>query len=129
MASGHCHENRTAPSGFSGDFDAVGSDNSFLPTRNCWLVVWWPVLLAPGHRLRMFVHIPGRYFRVAILFPKRNQSSWLELKLFRTCPLKATSVSKSKGDSIAERVQQIVFSFVVLVAYPKTFDLVAQVIA
>src|SRR5580704_9886750 len=34
------------------------------------------MLLAAGHRLRMFVHIPGRYFRVAILFPKRNQSSW-----------------------------------------------------
>jgi hypothetical protein len=43
--------------------------------------------------------------------------------------LKATSVSKSKSDSIAERVQQIVLSFIVLVAYPKAFDLVAQVIA
>jgi hypothetical protein len=43
--------------------------------------------------------------------------------------LKATSVSKSKSDSIAERVQQIVLSFVVLVAYPKAFDLVAEVIA
>jgi hypothetical protein len=29
MASGRCHENRTAPSGFGDDFDAVGSDNSF----------------------------------------------------------------------------------------------------
>jgi hypothetical protein len=47
----------------------------------------------------------------------------------RTRPLKAASVSKSKSDSIAERVQQIVLSFIVLVAYPKAFDLVAQVIA
>jgi hypothetical protein len=91
------------------------------------------VLLAAGHRLRMFVHIPGRYFRVAILFPKRNQSSWRlnssSIGGKRTRPLKATSVSKSKSDSIAERVQQIVLSFIVLVAYPKAFDLVAQVIA
>ena len=47
----------------------------------------------------------------------------------RPRPLKATSVSKSKSDSIAECVQQIVLSFIVLVAYPKAFDLVAEVIA
>jgi hypothetical protein len=46
----------------------------------------------------------------------------LELKLYRS-PLKATSISKSKSDSIAERVQQIVLSFIVLVAYPKAFDM------
>src|SRR5260370_23559899 len=43
--------------------------------------------------------------------------------------LKATSVSKSKSDSIAKRVQKIVLSFIVLVADPKAFDLVAKVIA
>lgn len=41
---------------------------------------------------------------------------------------KAISVSKSKSDSIAKRIQEIVFSFVVLVADPETLDLVAQVI-
>ena len=90
------------------------------------------MLLAAGHRLRMFVHIPGCYFRVAIHFPKRNQFVVaLELSIGgkRTRPLKATSVSKSKSDSIAECVQQIVLSFIVLVAYPKAFDLVAQVVA
>jgi hypothetical protein len=94
--------------------------------------------LAAGHRIRMFVHIPGCYFRVAILVPKRNQFVVArELKEAaqgsiggkRTCPLKATSVSKSKSDSIAERVQQIILSFIVLVAYSKAFDLVAEVIA
>jgi hypothetical protein len=91
------------------------------------------VLLTAGHRLRMLVHIPGRYFRVAILFPKRNQSSWpLNSSAVggkRTRPLKATSVSKSKSDSIAERVQQIVLPFIVLVSDLKAFDLVYQVIA
>jgi hypothetical protein len=47
----------------------------------------------------------------------------------RNRPLKATSVSKSKSDSIAECVQKIVLSLVVLVAYSKAFDLVAEVIA
>jgi hypothetical protein len=30
MASGRCHENRIAPSGFGDDFDAVGSDTIVL---------------------------------------------------------------------------------------------------
>jgi hypothetical protein len=80
----------------------------------------------------MFVYIRGLYFRVA--FPKAESIVLaLELNLDQwkaTRPLlKPTSVSKSKSDPIAERVQQIVFSFVVLVAYPKAFDLVDQVIA
>jgi transposase len=59
----------------------------------------------------MFVQIPGCYFRVAILVPKRNQFVVArELKEAaqgsiggkRTCPLKATSVSES------ERLRQII---------------------
>jgi hypothetical protein len=81
MASGRCYENRPAQSGVGDDFDAVGGDNSFLSTRNFWLVVWWPVLLAAGHRLRIFVHIPRRHFRVAVFFPKWDQFVMpLELK-------------------------------------------------
>lgn len=38
------------------------------------------------------------------------------------------SVPESNGDSVAKRIQEIVFSFVVLVADPETLDLVAQVI-
>jgi hypothetical protein len=67
MASGRCHENRTAPSGFGGDFDAVGSDNSFLSTRT---------FLASSHT-----------------FPKAESIVMaLELKLYRW---KADSPSKS----------------------------------
>jgi hypothetical protein len=36
MASSRCYENQPAQSGFGDDFDAVGSDNSFLSTRNFW---------------------------------------------------------------------------------------------
>jgi hypothetical protein len=38
-------------------------------------------------------------------------------------------VSQSDCYPIAKRIQKIVFSFVVLVAYSKAFDLVAEVIA
>src|SRR3984885_928257 len=41
----------------------------------------------------------------------------------------AFAVSQSDCYPIAKRVQQIVLSFIVLIAYPKTFDLVDQVIA
>jgi pentapeptide MXKDX repeat protein len=41
----------------------------------------------------------------------------------------AFAVSQSDCYPIAKRVQQIVVSFIVLVAYPKAFDLVGQVIA
>jgi hypothetical protein len=54
----------------------------------------------------------------------------LTAQLLRNGPSsKATSVSKSERDTIAERAQKIVLSFVVLVAYPEAFDLVAQVVA
>jgi hypothetical protein len=39
MAAGRCYEDWQAQSGFGDDFDAVGGDNSFLSTRNFWLVV------------------------------------------------------------------------------------------
>ena len=41
----------------------------------------------------------------------------------------AFAIPQRDCDPVTERIQKIVFSFVVLVADPKAFDLVAQVIA
>src|ERR1700687_1865507 len=66
---------------------------------------------------RHFVFDPDRTSRAVPL--------WRPLSM----PSEAFVVSQSDCYPIAKRIQKIVFSFVVLVADPKAFDLVDQVIA